>query len=310
MSEATLDHAPGFGRTDDLAAPMALMAAARQHRLRRARRSGLLRHGFLVCLCLVTVYPLLWMVAASLLPDQQILASVSPFPTQFRWQNYTQGWSALSFSFSTFYFNSICISSLSVVGSVFASSLVAFAFARLDFPGRRILFGLMLFTLMIPQHVTLIPQYVLFLNLGWVDTILPLVVPKFMAVDAFFIFLMVQFFRTIPREVEEAARMDGAGPWRIYRKIIIPLSTPVLATAAIFSFIWTWDDFFGPLIYLSQPETFNVPLALRAFAGTTEQTSWGELFAMSTLSLVPVFIVFVLCQRLVIDGAAGLRMRR
>jgi multiple sugar transport system permease protein len=293
-----------------LADANAAMQRSRADRRRRARRFNLIRHACLVTLSVVTIYPLLWMVAASFLPEDQILRNISPFPTSLRLANYVDGWNALSVSFATFYLNSTIIAALSVVGSVFASSLVAFAFARLRFPGQRILFGVMLFTMMIPQHVTLIPQYVLFLNLGWVDTFLPLVVPKFLACDAFFIFLMVQFFRTIPREVEEAARMDGAGAWRIYRRIIIPLSTPVLATAAIFSFIWTWDDFFAPLIYLSQPGTFNVPLALRAFAGSTEQTNWGELFAMSTLSLLPVFIVFIFCQQLVIHGASGLQLKR
>ena len=134
----------------------------------------------------------------------------------------------------------------------------------------------MLGTLMIPYHVTLIPQYVLFLNLGWVDTILPLVVPKFLAVDAFFIFLMVQFFRGIPRELDEAAMMDGCSPWRIYWKIMLPLSTPVLATAAIFSFIWTWDDFFGPLIYLNDMQNFTVQLGLRSFVDSIERIRLGR----------------------------------
>ena len=134
----------------------------------------------------------------------------------------------------------------------------------------------MLGTLMIPYHVTLIPQYVLFLNLGWVDTFLPLVVPKFLAFDAFFIFLMVQFFRGIPRELDEAAMMDGCGAWRIYWKIMLPLSTPVLATAAIFSFIWTWDDFFGPLIYLNDMQNFTVQLGLRSFVDSLERIRLGR----------------------------------
>jgi len=163
---------------------------------------------------------------------------------------------------------------------------------------------------MIPQHVTLIPQYILFLNLDWVDTFLPLVVPKFLAADAFFIFLMVQFFRTIPREIEEAARMDGCGPWRIYRRIVIPLSTPVLATAAIFSFIFTWDDFFGPLIYLNDIATYTVQIGLRTFVDSGGQSDWGALFAMSVLAVIPVFVVFVFFQRLLIEGIATTGLKR
>ena len=169
---------------------------------------------------------------------------------------------------------------------------------------KRLWFALMLGTLMLPYHVTLVPQYILFLNLGWVNTFLPLIVPKFLAVDAFFIFLMVQFFRGIPREIDEAAIMDGCGPWRIYWRIMLPLSTPVLATAAIFSFIFTWDDFLGPLIYLNDMRDYTVPLALRAFVDATGESRFGQLFAMSALSLVPVFVVFLAFQRLIIRGIA------
>jgi multiple sugar transport system permease protein len=168
----------------------------------------------------------------------------------------------------------------------------------------------MLGTLMLPYHVTLVPQYVLFLNLDWIDTILPLVVPKFLAHDAFFIFLMVQFFRGIPRELDEAARMDGCGPWRIYWRIMMPLSLPVLATSAIFSFIWTYDDFLGPLIYLNDITDFTVPLALRSFVDSTGESSWGQLFAMSSLSLLPVFLFFLFFQRLIIQGVATSAMKR
>ena len=162
----------------------------------------------------------------------------------------------------------------------------------------------MVATLMLPYHVTLIPQYVLFLKLGWVDTILPLVLPKFFAVDAFFIFLMVQFFRALPRDLDEAAMIDGCGPWRIYWTIILPLSTPVLATAAIFSFLWTWNDFFGPLIYLNDNANYTVPLALRAFVDSSGQSAWGQLFAMSTLALAPIFVFFLAFQRFIIQGVA------
>ncbi|MFL5194390.1 MAG: carbohydrate ABC transporter permease, partial [Microvirga sp.] len=172
------------------------------------------------------------------------------------------------------------------------------------FVGRNFWFAIMLGTLMIPYHVTLIPQYVLFLNLGWVNTILPLVVPKFLASDAFFIFLMVQFFRGIPRELDEAAMMDGCSAWRIYWKIMLPLSLPVLATAAIFSFIWTWDDFFGPLIYLNDASQYTVQLGLRTFVDSTGKSDWSALFAMSVVALIPVLLFFAVFQRLLIEGIA------
>jgi multiple sugar transport system permease protein len=268
-------------------------------------RQAVLRHAVLIAASICMVYPLLWMVGSSFKPETQIFSNPSALPTTFELENYISGWNALRISFTTFYLNSFIVAGLAVVGNLLACSLAAFAFARLEFRLKKLWFVLMLGTLMLPYHVTLVPQYILFLKLGWVNTFLPLIVPKFLAVDAFFIFLMVQFFRGIPREIDEAAIMDGCGPWRIYWRIMLPLSTPVLATAAIFSFIWTYDDFLGPLIYLNDMRQWTVPLALRAFVDASGgQSLYGELFAMSALSLVPVFVVFLAFQRLIIRGVA------
>ncbi|RYH12452.1 MAG: carbohydrate ABC transporter permease, partial [Alphaproteobacteria bacterium] len=223
---------------------------------------------------------------------------------------YFRGWHGLRIGFDTFFLNSLVISVLSIIGNLATCSLAAFAFARLEFKGRNFWFAMMLGTLMLPYQVTLIPQYVLFHNLHWINTILPLVVPKYLAADAFFIFLMVQFFRGIPRELDEAAQMDGCSPWRIYWKVLLPLSMPVLATAAIFTFIWTWDDFFGPLIYLSDIRTYTVQLGLRTFVDSSAESDWGGLFAMSILTLVPVFVFFLFFQRLLIEGIATTGMKR
>ena len=266
---------------------------------------SIIRHGLLIAAAFCMLYPLLWMVGSSFKPESLIFSQPGALPTTFDASNYIDGWTALRVSFTTFYMNSFIVAGLAVVGNLLACSLAAFAFARLEFRFKWLWFALMLGTLMLPYHVTLVPQYILFLKLGWVNTFLPLVVPKFLAVDAFFIFLMVQFFRGIPREIDEAAIMDGCGPWRIYWRIMLPLSTPVLATAAIFSFIWTYDDFLGPLIYLNDMRTWTVPLALRAFEDSSGGGSlYGELFAMSALSLVPVFVVFLAFQRLIIRGVA------
>ncbi len=275
-----------------------------------SRFAGLLRHVVLIAASIAMLYPLLWMFASSFKPEAIIFTDLSLIPPSFDLKNYVEGWTALQESFSRFYWNSLVIAVLVVAGNVMSCSLTAYAFARLEFPGRKIFFALMLMTLMLPYHVTLIPQYVLFLNIGWVDTFLPLVVPKFMAVDAFFIFLMVQFFRGLPRELDEAAMMDGCGPWRIYWKIVLPLSTPVLGTAAIFSFLWTWNDFFGPLIYLNDMANYTVPLALRSFVDSTGQSNWGQLFAMSVLAILPIFLFFLFFQRLIIRGVAMSGMKR
>ena len=271
---------------------------------------GVLAHAGLIGMSILMLYPLLWMLAASFRPENEIFTSASIWPSEWSIDSYFRGWNGLRVSFSVFFTNSFIISILSVCGNVLACSLAAFAFARLEFRGRKFWFAMMLMTLMLPYQVTLIPQYVLFLNLGWVNTFLPLIVPKFLAADAFFIFLMVQFFRGIPRELDEAAMMDGAGPWRIYWKIIMPLSMPVLATAAIFTFIWTWDDFFGPLIYLSEMRQYTVMLGLRTFTDSTGTSDYGSMFAMSVLSLVPIFLFFLFFQRLLIEGIATTGMKR
>ncbi len=274
-------------------------------------RTQIFRHVLLAAAAVVMLYPLLWMVLQSLKPEDQIFSNPSLLPTSIVLSNYIDGWHALRVSFTTFYLNSFIIAILAVAGNLAACSLTAFAFARLDFRFKKFWFALMLGTLMLPYHVTLVPQYVMFLHFGWVNSFLPLIVPKFLAVDAFFIFLMVQFFRGIPREIDEAAIMDGCGPWRIYWKIMLPLSTPVLATAAIFSFIWTYDDFLGPLIYLNDMRSYTVPLALRAFVDSSGgELLYGALFAMSSLSLIPVFVVFLAFQRMIIRGVAMSALKR
>jgi multiple sugar transport system permease protein len=240
------------------------------------------------------IYPLIWMFAASLKPDNQIFGDLGLWPSEFQWENYSEGWNALPVSFTTFFWNSTVVTVLSVVGNVISCSFAAYAFARLEFSGKTIWFALMMTTLMIPYHVVLIPQYILFLNLGWVDSYLPLIVPKFLAGEAFFIFLMIQFFRQLPRELDEAAMIDGCSPFKIYWAIIMPLSLPAMATAAIFSFIWTWEDFLGPLVYLNDMKDYTVPLALRSFISTDGVSQYGPMFAMSILSILPILLFFII----------------
>ena len=283
--------------------------AGETSRLRKGALS-LVAHGLLILASVLMLYPLLWMLSASFRPENEIFTATSLWPSSWSLSSYFRGWTGLRIGFDTFFLNSLIIAVLAIIGNLATCSLAAFAFARLEFRGRRFWFAMMLGTLMLPYQVTLIPQYVLFHQLGWVNTFLPLVVPKFLAADSFFIFLMVQFFRNLPKELDEAAMMDGCSPWRIYRKILLPLSMPVLATAAIFTFIWTWDDFFGPLIYLSDIRTYTVQLALRTFVDSSAESDWGGLFAMSTLTLVPVFLFFLVFQRLLIEGIATTGMKR
>ena len=262
------------------------------------------KHLAILLLAVVMIYPLLWMLAGSFRPAAEIFTSLSIIPSNFTLEHWVQGWQGTGISFSVFFINSFIISSLTVVGTVASCSIVAYAFARLQFPLRKLWFGLMLSTLMLSSQVTIVPRYILFQAMGWVDTYLPLVVPAFLATDAFFVFLIMQFIRSIPPELDEAATVDGCGPMRIFWHILLPLLRPALATTAVFSFIWSYGDFFNQLIYISDPQRYTVALGLRAFLDATGQSQWGSLMAMSTASLIPVFILFALFQRHLIRGIA------
>lgn len=270
----------------------------------RGSGSRVVIHLLLAAGAVAMIYPLLWMVASSLKGPEEIFRETGLIPSPIRFENYPTGWTSLVYDFSRFYLNSFVISALTVLGNVAACSMAAYAFGRIRFRLRGMWFAVMLMTLMLPIHVLIVPQYVLFHRLGWIDTILPLTVPAFLAADAFFVFLMVQFIRGIPTELDDAARIDGCGHVQIYLRVILPLLRPALVTTAIFSFIWSWDNFFAQVIFLNTPRNFTVPLALRAFLDSSSRSSWPELFAMSTLALIPVFTIFLLLQRQLTEGIA------
>jgi multiple sugar transport system permease protein len=271
---------------------------------RSARIKALAKHVVLIVAGGVMIYPLLWMVVSSLRPNDLIFREPGLWLNSLEMGNYTDGWSALTHPFGHYMLNSAIVVIGSILGNLISCSMAAYAFARLQFSGKKLFFGIMLLTIMLPFHVIIVPQYILFSQIGWVNTFWPLIVPKLLATDAFFVFLMVQFIRGIPKELDEAARIDGAGHPRIFLRVILPLMVPALATTTIFTFIWTWNDFFGALIYLTDPEMFTVPVALRAFVDSQSATSWGSLFAMSIVSLLPVFLVFLFGQRFLIKGIA------
>ncbi len=284
---------------------MATVDRPRQTRRQNGSRTRrLFKHLLLITLGVVMIYPLLWMLSSSFKPNELIFRDPAIWPTQFHLGNYVEGWSALSNPFHRYLLNSAVIAIASIVGNLLSCSLAAYAFARLEFRGRRFFFAAMLATLMLPIHVLIIPQYVLFSELDWINTYLPLIVPKFFAVDAFFIFLMVQFIRSLPRELDEAARIDGCGHFRIYWRIILPLSIPALATSALFTFIWTWNDFFSQLVFLTNPDLYTVPVALRTFLDSEGESAWGQLFAMSIVGLAPIFGFFIAGQRYLTQGIA------
>jgi multiple sugar transport system permease protein len=194
------------------------------------------------------------------------------------------------------------ICSIAVCATVVSCFMAAYAFARLKFILKNTWFAVMLLTVMLPGHVTTIPRYIMFNNFRWIDTYFPLLVPCFLATNAFFIFLMNQFIRSMPKDLDESATIDGCSKAGIFIKIIFPLSAPALVTTALFTFLWTWDDFFHQLLYLNTVTRYTVPLGLRLFMDSTGQSSWGSMFAMSVLSIIPCFILFFSLQRYFVQG--------
>ncbi|WP_342423215.1 carbohydrate ABC transporter permease [Paenibacillus sp. FSL E2-0178] len=263
------------------------------------------KHGLIILFGLLMLYPVLWLLSSSFKPNELIFSDPGLWPARFTLENYVNGWKGLQgISFSRFFLNSATISVLSVIGNILTCSLAAYAFARLEFRLKSVLFACMLVTIMLPYHVLLIPQYIIFSKLDWVNTYLPLIVPKWLAHDSFFVLLMIQFIRGIPKELDESATIDGCGQGQLYFRIIIPLLVPALITTAIFTFIWTWDDFFSQMIYLSRINLFTVQLGIRSLYDPSGSSDWGALLAMSVLSLVPIMTIFLLFQKHFLEGIA------
>jgi multiple sugar transport system permease protein len=288
---------------DPVVAP-GLDAGAAPPRRRTVAGRSVIKHVLLIAASLVMIYPLVWMLVSSFRPTDVIFRTPGLWLNDLVLDNYTEGWNALSEPFGQYMLNSAIVVIGAIAGNLLSCSLAAYAFARLRFRLKTLWFSIMLVTIMLPFHVVVVPQYIIFNKLGWVDTFIPLVLPKFLATDAFFVFLMVQFIRGIPRELDEAARIDGCNHWQIFTRMMIPLMIPALATTAIFTFIWTWSDFFTPLIYLTSPESYTVPVALRSFLDSTSGSNWGAMFAMSIISLVPIFLAFLFGQRYLVKGIA------
>jgi multiple sugar transport system permease protein len=276
--------------------------------------NGLARRGFsnifIIALGFAMLYPVIWMISASFKEGSQIFSDPSLLPKVWTIQNYIKGWQGIGIvPFSAFFANSFIICGCCVVANAIFCSLTAYAFARLRFPGRNFWFAIMMITLMLPGHVTIIPRYLIFRGFGWVNTFLPFIVPKFFATDAFFVFLMVQFIRSLPKDMDESAVIDGCGKFGIFLKIIMPLSIPSVITTVLFTFLWTWDDFFNQMLYLNSPERFTVPMGLRLFLDSSGVSSWGSMFAMSVLSLLPCFILFFSLQKYFVQGIATTGMK-
>ncbi len=275
-------------------APIIDMSKQTRHLL-----TQLAAHILLVLSAILFALPFLWMLSTSLKPDAQIFVLPPRWiPQPFMWNNYPR---ALTYiPYFTYFNNTLYIAVFNVIATLISCTLVAYGFARINWPGRNILFSVLLATLMIPYPVTLIPTFLIFRQLGWVGTANPLTWPAFFG-NAFFIFLLRQFYMTIPTELSQAAKIDGASEFAIYWRIIMPLARPALATVALFTFLANWNDFLGPLIYLADKQNYTLALGLYGFAGA-RKTEWGLLMAAGTVTVMPIVILFFLAQRTFIEG--------
>ena len=259
---------------------------------------------FLTILLIGFLVPILWMFSSALKVSTEIFQSpVVWIPTDPKWSNFTEVFNLPGMPFATFLYNTIKVVVIAVAGTVISSALVAYAFARLEWPGRDFIFGVMVATLLIPPVITIIPRFIEFKNFGWLDTHLPLTVPYWFAGTPLYVFLMRQYFRSIPRELDEAAIMDGATHLQILWRVILPLSKPVIATVAVFSMLQHYNDYLSPLIFINSIENWTIPLGLANLnADESFTSSWETLFAASTIAVTPVIILFVFAQRYFVQG--------
>ncbi|TDG00618.1 carbohydrate ABC transporter permease [Paenibacillus piri] len=264
--------------------------------------SNLKYHLILLVFSLLMIYPVLWWIGASLKTNAEM-----PLPTIWPetpiWANYYKGWTSFpSFTFTKFFANTLWLEFWCVLGAVLTTPLVAYGFARIKFKLKGLMFSLLLMTIMLPGQVTIVPQYIMYSKLDLVNSFLPLILPHFFGGGAFFVFLMVQFIRGIPRELDESAKIDGCSSFGILLKIILPLVRPALVTVMVYTFLWSWDDFFGQLLYLSSAENYTVSVALRVFIDSEAKIEWGQLLAVSLVSIVPSVLVFFAAQKHFVEG--------
>ena len=285
---------------------MTLSDAHALKQLRLQKLSALVRYSVLILMGLVMLYPMIWLVGASFKSNAEVFTEIGFWPSRFDFSAYAKGWKTSSeYTFATYFLNSFLIIIPKVIVTVISCVLVAYAFARFEFWGKKFLFSVMVGTMMLPLIILRLPQYLMFKEFGWVDTYLPLVIPSAFATDTFFVFMLVQFLRGIPRDMEEAAQIDGCNALQLLWYILVPILKPAIISVVVFQFIWSMNDFMGPLIYLSSVENYPVSLALKMSIGATEEVEWASVIAISVVALVPSLVVFFLAQRHFIEGAAS-----
>jgi len=269
----------------------------------RWKSAGL--HAVLAALGLIMVYPLIWLFFGTFKTNEEIIGSLRLLPNEIDWSAYIIGWlGSGQFTFGDFFLNTFKLVIPTVLFTTFSSIFIAYGFARFRYPLRKLLFALMLSTLMLPHTVVIIPKYILFNYLGWLNTYLPFIVPAILGSSAFYIFLQYQFLRGLPKELDESAFMDGCNSFTILMRILLPLSKPALVSVAIFQFIWTWNDFFNVFIYVNSVSKYTLSLGLRMMMDIEAATNWNQIMAMSVLTMLPCLLFFFFLQRYFVEGIA------
>ena len=258
---------------------------------------------------IVLLYPIVWMFFASFKTNEEIFGSVALLPQSFSFQYYVEGWSSGTMSYTQFFANTALLVLPTVVFTVISCGLVAYGFARFRFPGKKVLFALLIATLMLPNAVIIIPRYALYNQFGWVNTYMPFYVPAILGCYPFFVFMLVQFLRGLPRDLDESAYIDGCGSFRVLVQILLPLLKPALFSAGLFQFMWTYNDYFNSLIFINSVSKYPVSLALRLSMDSESVIVWGKLMAMSFVVVLPLIILFFAAQKYFVEGIATTGMK-
>ena len=264
-----------------------------------------IKYIILIVVGLLMIYPLLWLIGASFKENNEIFSSVGIIPKKLDFTGYVNGWkTSTEYTFTKYFMNTFAIVVPKVIFTLISCTLAAYGFARFKIPGKKVLFSILIGTLLLPTIVLNIPQYIMYRQLGWLDTYLPLIIPSLLATDTFFVFMLVQFLRGLPLELEEAAKIDGCNSFQTLMYILVPILKPALISVALFQFIWSMNDFMGPLIYISSVDKYPISIALKMSMDNSAVVQWSQVMAMAVIALVPSIIIFFSAQKYFVEGVS------
>ncbi|SMP39622.1 oligogalacturonide transport system permease protein [Sphaerochaeta associata] len=277
---------------------------------RKTPLSRFLSYFFLIALAYIMTYPLLWMIGAAFKSNEEIFGTIGLLPKNPMFGAFAAGWKGTGqYGFSTFLYNTFLMVIPTVLFTAISATLIGYGFARFEFPFKKTLFTIMLSTMMLPATVILIPRYIFFRNLGWLDSYLPFIVPAMLGCFPFFNFMMVQFFRGLPLELDESGKLDGCNSFIILRDLLLPLCKSAIFSVIVFQFVWTWNDFLNVLIYISSVAKYPVALGLRMTMDISTEFDWNQILAMSLISIAPPIVLFFAAQKYFVEGIATTGMK-